>query len=203
MPRKLKVYRTPIGFHDAYVAAPSQKAALEAWGSDADLLARGIAEIVTDEALTREPLKKPGTVIRRLRGTNEEQMAAAEASPRRTRPHAKSEAPRRGRPAPSAKPARQKPKPKPHPTKAEAPAPAKPKKPLPSRAALDAAEQAVERAAADHAEAVADLLRREDALRQERRALEKDHEAEMAKLEALARKARERYSAALEKWNAG
>ena len=24
---KLKVYRTPIGFHDAYVAAPSQKAA--------------------------------------------------------------------------------------------------------------------------------------------------------------------------------
>lgn len=30
--RKLKVYRTPIGFHDAYVAAPSQKAALEAWG---------------------------------------------------------------------------------------------------------------------------------------------------------------------------
>ena len=32
---KLKVYRTPIGFHDAYVAAPSQKAALDAWGSDA------------------------------------------------------------------------------------------------------------------------------------------------------------------------
>jgi hypothetical protein len=33
MPRaaKLKVFRTPIGFHDAYVAAPSQKAALEAW----------------------------------------------------------------------------------------------------------------------------------------------------------------------------
>jgi hypothetical protein len=29
MPRvaKLKVFRTPIGFHDAYVAAPSQKAA--------------------------------------------------------------------------------------------------------------------------------------------------------------------------------
>ena len=26
----LKVYRTPIGFHDAYVAAPSKKAALRA-----------------------------------------------------------------------------------------------------------------------------------------------------------------------------
>ena len=26
MPRKLKVFRTPTGFHDAYVAAPSRKA---------------------------------------------------------------------------------------------------------------------------------------------------------------------------------
>ena len=51
----LKVYRTPIGFHDAYVAAPSQKAALQAWGSDANLFARGVAELVTDPALTAEP----------------------------------------------------------------------------------------------------------------------------------------------------
>jgi hypothetical protein len=34
---RLKVFRTPIGFHDAYIAAPSQKAALEAWGSDKDI----------------------------------------------------------------------------------------------------------------------------------------------------------------------
>ncbi len=73
----LKVYRTPIGFHDAYVAAPSQKAALKAWGSDADLFARGVAEVVTDPALTAEPLARPGAVIRRLRGTVEEQLAAA------------------------------------------------------------------------------------------------------------------------------
>ena len=64
---KLKVYRTPAGFHDAYVAAPSQKAALAAWGSDADLFARGIAEVVTDPELIREPLEKPGEVIRRMR----------------------------------------------------------------------------------------------------------------------------------------
>eukprot|EP01035_Chromulina_nebulosa_P046785 gene46785-63390_t len=56
MPRQLKVFRTPIGFHDAYVAAPSRKAALQAWGSDADLFARGMAEIVTDPALTAGPL---------------------------------------------------------------------------------------------------------------------------------------------------
>ena len=76
---KLKVYRTPIGFHDAYVAAPSQKAALAAWGSDADLFARGIAEVVSDEELSREPFANPGKVIRRLRGTAEEQLAALPA----------------------------------------------------------------------------------------------------------------------------
>lgn len=75
----LKVYRTPIGFHDAYVAAPSQKAALKAWGSDADLFARGVADVVTDPALTAEPLARPGEVIRKLRGTAEEQLAAAPA----------------------------------------------------------------------------------------------------------------------------
>jgi len=81
MPRaqKLKVYCTPIGFHDAYVAAPSQKAALEAWGSDANLFARGVAEQVTDPKLTAEPLAQPGKVIRKLRGTAEEQIAALPA----------------------------------------------------------------------------------------------------------------------------
>lgn len=81
MPRaaKLKVYRTPIGFHDAYVAAPSQKAALQAWGSDADLFARGVAEQVADPALMEEPLAHPGKVIRRLRGSAEEQLAALPA----------------------------------------------------------------------------------------------------------------------------
>lgn len=85
MPRqqKLKVFRTPIGFHDAYVAAPSRKAALEAWGSDSDLFARGIAEPVTDPELAREPLQNPGQVIRRLRGTEAEQIAAL---PRRSLP---------------------------------------------------------------------------------------------------------------------
>ena len=78
MPRaqKLKVYCTPIGFHDAYIAAPSQKAALEAWGSDANLFARGVAEQVTDPRLMAEPLAHPGKVIRKLRGTAEEQIAA-------------------------------------------------------------------------------------------------------------------------------
>jgi len=74
--QKLKVYRTPIGFHDASVAAPSQKAALEAWGSDSDLFARGSAEQVTDPELMKAPLEKPGEVIKSPRGTRREHLAA-------------------------------------------------------------------------------------------------------------------------------
>ena len=97
MPRaqKLKVYCTPIGFHDAYIAASSQKAALEAWGSDANLFARGVAEQVTDPRLMAEPLARPGKVIRKLRGTAEEQIAALPED--QPKPRAKS-------PRPAAKP---------------------------------------------------------------------------------------------------
>ena len=78
--RKLKVYRTAIGFHDAYVAAPSKKAALEAWGTTKDLFARGAAELVDDPALTQEPLAHPNTVIKRARGSADEQIAALPAN---------------------------------------------------------------------------------------------------------------------------
>lgn len=78
---KLKVYCTPIGFHDAYLAPTSQKTALEAWGSDANLLARRVAAQVDDPALTAEPLAKPGVVIKKVRGTFDEQIAALPEEP--------------------------------------------------------------------------------------------------------------------------
>jgi len=56
MPRALKVFRTAIGFHDAYVAAPTMKAALAAWGAERNLFASGRAERVTDPKLTRAAL---------------------------------------------------------------------------------------------------------------------------------------------------
>jgi hypothetical protein len=96
---KLKVFRTPIGFHDAYVAAPSQKAALEAWGSDHNLFARGEAELVTDPALTKAPLAMPGTVIKTLRATADEQLAAAAAPARRVRTAATARAKPQPRPS--------------------------------------------------------------------------------------------------------
>src|SRR5687768_4472344 len=84
--KKLKVFRTPIGFHDAFVAAPSQKAALEAWGSDSNLFAAGVAEVVTDPKLMKEPLARPGEVVRRLRGSADEQVAALGSKKKTNRP---------------------------------------------------------------------------------------------------------------------
>jgi hypothetical protein len=100
MPRtqKLKVFRTPIGFHDAYVAAPSQKAALAAWGSDINLFAQKIAEEVTDPELMKESLAKPGEVIRKLRGTEKEQVEALGPGPAKK---AKAQASAKAKPKPS------------------------------------------------------------------------------------------------------
>ena len=77
MPRQLKVFRTMTGFHDAYVAAPSRAAALRAWGATTDLFAMDAAEQVTDPKLTAAPLAKPGEVIKRVRGSGEQHLAAA------------------------------------------------------------------------------------------------------------------------------
>src|SRR5690606_11129616 len=84
MPRKLRVSRTAIGFHDAYVAAPSQKAALEAWGTDANLFARRVSEQVTDPEPMEEPLARPREVIRRSRGDPATYLKAL--GPRKKRP---------------------------------------------------------------------------------------------------------------------
>ncbi|WP_307718267.1 hypothetical protein [Sphingomonas sp. TZW2008] len=172
----LKVYRTPAGFHDAYVAAPSQKAALAAWGSDANLFARGLAELVTDPELTREPLANPGEVIRRMRRAPDE-AAPVRKNAGRTAPDRRARG--KAAPAPKAKP-----------------------KPKPSRAQLTAAEAAIEAAHARYDEARAALKREEEALAAKRRALEKAHGAERIKLDRARIAARDDYEAALADWRA-
>lgn len=178
---KLKVFRTPIGFHDAYVAAPSRKAALAAWGSAADLFARGVAEEVTDAGLTAEPLAAPGTVIRRSRGTAAEQLAAL--PPDAVRVHER-EADPTSRSAATPKPI----------------LPPKPRPPRPDAAALDAAEAALTEAGERHRTALAKLAEREKRLAAERRALERTQEAEAATLERVRDAARTAYDAALRAW---
>ena len=148
-PRKLKVFVTSTGFHDAYVAAPSRRAALAAWGSSHDLFARGVAAEVTDPALMEEPLAHPGEVVKRARGTREEQLAALG-------------------PAPKAKPA---------PKKAAKPAPPEPPRPKPpSDAEVKAAAEAL-REGEDKARRDRDAIARERAaLDQREEALRRDLE---------------------------
>ena len=178
---KLKVYRTPIGFHDAYVAAPSQKAALQAWGSARDLFARGVAEVVTDPALTAEPLAQPGTVVKRSRGSAAEQIAALPPPPAR-----------RARPVPAADELQDR-------AKAPRSKPPKPE-PKPDRAPLTDAEHALVQAEARHRSADRALRAEEAALAKRRRALERDWQDERERLEAARQTAADGYERALRRW---
>ncbi|MDB5723800.1 MAG: hypothetical protein JWQ16_554 [Novosphingobium sp.] len=178
MARKLalKVFRTPIGFHDAYVAAPSRKAALEAWGADNDLFASGSAELVTVPALTAEPLAAPGEVIKRSRGSLADHLDAAG----KARPKAKSAK----EPAPATAKRARKPKPR------------------PARDKVDAAEAAV---SALDTEAAAErwaLDRREAELLKERKALNERQRRERGKLDAQLERALADYEQAMERWRA-
>ena len=176
MARKLKVFRTAAGFNDAYVAAPSQKAALAAWGADVDLFARGIAEPVTDPKLTAEPLENPGKVVMRSRGGLSEQLKAV--GPRK-------------RSAAAAKPA------KAAPAKA---VPAKPRGKPPSRARLDKAEAALAQARDRHAAALRELEAERAEVDARIAALKNRQQRELEKLKGRRREAEETYRAALDDW---
>jgi hypothetical protein len=70
MPRKLKVYQTSLGFFDLAVAAPSMKAALDAWGSSHNnLFQQGFAKESEDGAVIAAAMAKPGVVLRRPVGS--------------------------------------------------------------------------------------------------------------------------------------
>lgn len=68
MPRALKVFKTHIGFHDLVVAAPSMKAAAEAWEAHPRLFAQGFAAVTDEPEAVRAALEQPGVVLRRPHG---------------------------------------------------------------------------------------------------------------------------------------
>ena len=68
--RKLKVFQTQFGFFDTVLAAPSQAAALRAWGTHRNLFATGDAKLATDEAAIAAALEHPGIPLRRPVGSN-------------------------------------------------------------------------------------------------------------------------------------
>lgn len=69
MARKLKTYQTSQGFYDLAIAAPSMKAALEAWGANSNLFHQGFAREADDPKIKAATLAKPGIVLRRPVGT--------------------------------------------------------------------------------------------------------------------------------------
>ena len=180
--QKLKVFRTPIGFHDAIVAAPSQKAALEAWGAESNLFAQGVAERVEEPELLEAALAQPGEVIRVLRGSRDEQIAALGKIPKRERATGPPPAP---------------------PSKGRGVKAAKPKRPpKPSRAAVAEAEEAIGRLDKQQVKAIAALDRQIAALERERREAERRHSRARGELGARLEEAQERYQREFRAWEA-
>jgi len=170
----LKVYCTPIGFHDAYVAATSQKAALEAWGADANLFARGVADRVTDPALMEEPLSRPGEIIRRARGTPADHFAALPAKVASSKKNMS-----RGEKVAT------------HPRK---------KRARPSRSAIETIEQQLTALEHKYDRAEGDLRRREDEIARDRQELKKTHAAEEKRLQRALDNAVANYRRAMQNW---
>jgi hypothetical protein len=175
--QKLKVFSTPIGFHDALVAAPSQKAALEAWGSDTNLFSQGSAHVVTDPKLTRLPLELPGQVVKVLRGSEAEQLAALDKQ----------------QPWPSGKS-----------RKAEVlPKPSKKRPPKPSRTTLTRAESALEKLEMKQVAERDKLDEQTKTLERRRRDLLRRQERERDDAQRHLDEEREKYEAAARRYDSG
>ena len=70
MARKLKTYQTSLGFFEQAIAAPSMKAALEAWGADSNLFHQGAAKESQDPDVIAATMAKPGVVLKRPVGSD-------------------------------------------------------------------------------------------------------------------------------------
>jgi hypothetical protein len=67
--RPLKVFQAQFGFHDSVVAAPSQAAALRAWGIRQNLFAEGQARITDDPRAVEAARAHPEVPLRRAMGS--------------------------------------------------------------------------------------------------------------------------------------
>ncbi|WP_342730312.1 cell envelope biogenesis protein TolA [Bradyrhizobium sp. B117] len=104
--RKLRTYQTSLGFYDQAVAAPSMKAALQAWGASSNLFHQGVAKETDDPDVVAATMASPGVVLRRPVGSDDPftenaqlptDLADDEAKPKR-RPKRKPKAESKKRP---------------------------------------------------------------------------------------------------------
>ena len=170
MAARLKVFTARQGFFETVVAAPSQKAALQAWGVRQDLFKEGQAAVADDPA-AQAALDQPGVVLRRMAGSNAPFAADATVGAAVLPPRPK---PKRGKPkaAPDSPP---------------------PVKPPPDRSALSAAEAALATDRRDLEAGMQDLADRRRALDQEEASLVAYHERRRRELETALERARVEY----------
>jgi hypothetical protein len=142
--RRLKVFQAQLGFYDTVVAAPSQAAALRAWGVHQNLFAAGLARITDEPQAVEAALAHPETPLRRAVGSSDpfSLKASLPQIP---------DAPKRARSTPA-----EKPRPK-----------ARPTKPPADRTALDATEAALRDLDEERKRGEAEFRRRQDELKAE------------------------------------
>ncbi|RYB01943.1 hypothetical protein [Lichenibacterium ramalinae] len=143
--RRLKVFQTHLGFFDTVVAAPSQAAALRAWGTHQNLFADGQARVTDDPQAVEAALAHPEVPLKRAVGSGDPFARESVSLPKVP------DAPRRTGAKPSGKPS-------------------PPPKPPPDRSALDAAEAALRNLDDERKSEETDFRRRQDELDAERRA---------------------------------
>ena len=144
--RHLKVFQVHLGFYDTVVAAPSQAAALRAWGTRQNLFADGQARITDDPRAVEAALAHPEIPLKRAVGSTDPFARESIHLPK----------------VPDT--------PKPEGAKAKRRAAASPPRPAADRSALDAAEAALRALDQDRKEEEATFRRRQDDLEAERKA---------------------------------
>jgi hypothetical protein len=105
MARKLRTYQTSVGFFDMAIAAPSMKAALEAWGAKSNLFHQGFASEVDDPEIVAATMARPGVILRRPVGSNGPFREDADLPDDLSRPEVKGK-PKRQHAKPGKRPAR-------------------------------------------------------------------------------------------------
>jgi hypothetical protein len=168
---RLKVFMTQIGFHNWLVAAPSQKAALEAWDVKENLFAIGSAQVVTDKDCIELAMRSPGMPV---------PIDAKHAFAKATKVLRLDEHRKRKSSATA-------------PIAATAKKPAPRKKRKTDRTKLDRAEQTLDEFKKRAVRERAAIIRAQKALDLKAEALEEELGAEQERLENLLEEAREKY----------
>ena len=145
--KRMKVFQAQLGFYDTVVAAPSQAAALRAWGVHQNLFADGQAKITEDPQAIEAALAHPETPLKRAVGSTDPFGLEAKLP----------DVPDAPKPSKAVK------------LKVEAKPAPKPKPPA-DRSALTAAETALRKLDEDRKREEAELRRRQDELEAEREA---------------------------------